>query len=442
MIALLLGCDCPSFAEMSVVDTTGRGDVAAAVELIEDFAAWTAVEGVCVPTVELVDDWGSYGGPHQPIWTNVDNASRSLRHSLCSALDHEQGFSAENPALFSDGTCIGCETAADFRAVDFASTCMDGPTDNDLFVQLAQMCDGVHWNEDDVFVQTEVFPGAPHEELRVTDTELHIEERSIRVGDTSLISDYGASGNELLVLTSWRSPPGWAKGIRRIDPDSGVTLGQVPLLFSDTVRYDGKLAVSDGPVYAYLEDYPAHTWTIYAVDLEAGRAEALGTTAMPDDNGHLIASGGELYVLGMNFTPEQGVARRWTPEGETDLPGALIPYSNARAAPDGFEYPVARGGLARFNAATGQFSELSIGPARSGAFFPWSADERLLTASARGLSPPVLLNVVTGEVSLPADPCQNLSWGPWSAALGDRNLVIGTGGAPEDHIGVREILRP
>jgi hypothetical protein len=66
MIALLLGCDCPSFAEMSVVDTTGRGDVAAAVEVIANR----------FPTPVARDEPLGPGGPRPPLPSGRSVASQ------------------------------------------------------------------------------------------------------------------------------------------------------------------------------------------------------------------------------------------------------------------------------------------------------------------------------------------------------------------------------
>ncbi|CAN0453397.1 unnamed protein product, partial [Ectocarpus fasciculatus] len=104
----MAGCGCPDFDEM-VVEQQAESLVwplQNVADTVDEFAAWTGRDGVCVPGIEVVqelDSQGVYRGPMRKIIVRagaVDGAI-TTRHELCHALDQGEKISREHKALFT-----------------------------------------------------------------------------------------------------------------------------------------------------------------------------------------------------------------------------------------------------------------------------------------------------------------------------------------------------
>lgn len=152
--AALTGCQpaCPPFDQVEVEDPQGllvptaRQGIQQA---IDDFAAWTARDGVCVPAVQVVDDrghwWaGYYLRPGAPIRVGpYPTRSYDLTlHELCHAIDEVEGIVDLHPRHFHEGLVDDGRywTPALRRAEGFARLCDDGPVDAAMRRRLVEEC--------------------------------------------------------------------------------------------------------------------------------------------------------------------------------------------------------------------------------------------------------------------------------------------------------------
>ena len=148
---LLAGCACPGFAEMEVTDPDDLVSPAFVAEIrraVDDFAAWTGRNGVCVPEARVAAP-GDVARHHRRsrhpnynrrrpllVHTGSSDPYRSTLHELCHALDEDLGgFSREHEALFEtpvedvywDGGSLDHGRWLE-REERFARACAQGPT--------------------------------------------------------------------------------------------------------------------------------------------------------------------------------------------------------------------------------------------------------------------------------------------------------------------------
>lgn len=137
LFAALVACSpCTSFSDM----TYSGPEEAELSALVAEFAGWTGREGVCVPSVAVVDEidgdpdlLGLYSGAGSPIVLARATGSygRVLRHELCHALDDQEAL-AETTAYALDSTTIDVTQypSSTLRLAEaFALACQDGPAD-------------------------------------------------------------------------------------------------------------------------------------------------------------------------------------------------------------------------------------------------------------------------------------------------------------------------
>ncbi|MFN7144683.1 MAG: hypothetical protein ACK4YP_12985 [Myxococcota bacterium] len=156
MLGLLLACACPDYGDMRVEDPLGIASaeqVTAAERAIADFAAWTTVEGVCVPSVDFVEDVGTEGAdgayvrPRYPIEVEplpAHHVYDLVLHELCHAWDTDQGRPSEGlPDLFpTTGHDVALAPDAYHQAGEsFAEACEGGIATARMEALLAERCD-------------------------------------------------------------------------------------------------------------------------------------------------------------------------------------------------------------------------------------------------------------------------------------------------------------
>ena len=170
-LALLCACTCPTFADMGVDDpdrVASNSTKSWIASGIKDFARWTGREGVCVPSVQLVDDeesdhGGLYQGAHQPILVQaaISDPHRITLHELCHAIDDEERLVNGHGALFPESADIGPEhypTKALRLAEAFARRCARGPQDGLALELLQDECGAdLNWTLGDGLVQGQVY---------------------------------------------------------------------------------------------------------------------------------------------------------------------------------------------------------------------------------------------------------------------------------------------
>lgn len=174
--AALTGCHptCPPFDQVEVEDPQGllvptaRQGIQQA---LDDFAAWTDRDGVCVPSVQVVDDrghwWaGYYLRPGAPIRVGpYPTRSYDLTlHELCHAIDEVEGIVDQHPRHFHEGLVDDGRywTPALRRAEGFAQLCDDGPVDAAMRRRLVEECGvGMALLPQRELLQDQVFLGVP-----------------------------------------------------------------------------------------------------------------------------------------------------------------------------------------------------------------------------------------------------------------------------------------
>lgn len=153
LLLLLGGCGCPTFREMHITDPDGVAvdqqlDLVA--HSLQRFQEWTALEGVCVPEIQVVDHLpgfdGFYAGPHRPIHINdrVDDPREITLHELCHGADDSLGFPSDaNASLFPETRIQNTDTYRTENARQreaFARACESGPRDFALLDALTPLC--------------------------------------------------------------------------------------------------------------------------------------------------------------------------------------------------------------------------------------------------------------------------------------------------------------
>lgn len=277
----LLGCrpDCPSFEQVQVDDPQGLLVPAARQgiqEALDDFAAWTDRDGVCVPSVRVVDDrghwWaGYYLRPGAPIRVGpYPTRSYDLTlHELCHAIDEVEGIVDQHPRHFHEGLIEDGRywTPALRRAEGFAQLCDDGPVDAALRRRLAQEC-GIGMAllpqrellQEQVFAGVEALPwdaptweGAPRPAVWLADLDADwttLSDRLALPGQELVLARPASPGRERpdgILLLALDPQTGAASPVARLDPGDLALDALAGAGFTLLPGDAGLLALSDAP---------------------------------------------------------------------------------------------------------------------------------------------------------------------------------------------------
>lgn len=201
----LIACTCLPFAEMDVTGDAGAEDLALVRGTLDQFAAWTAVDGVCVPEIEADPDipepfglpdayesGGVYRGEHQPIWVDVDageSAVDNTRHELCHALDMQLGLSTAHETLIPDVADPDLYPGTQAEKEDFAVLCQEWPTDTTFTSAVVDACGGEPVDSVAQFVLDEIYPGYPRLDLDPEPVSLQVDELTWAPADVGGLLD-------------------------------------------------------------------------------------------------------------------------------------------------------------------------------------------------------------------------------------------------------------
>lgn len=423
ILLILLACSCPSFEEMEVrdpddlVDETVIGEIRTA---ISDFAAETGREGVCVPAVDVVErvpGWGGEpacgdsGGLHSRIRVSADAGcawEETVTHELCHALDNLEGLSKAHPDEFPGDAIEEAYPKWMRPSEDFARSCEGGPFQCELDAAWDDACGDLSMDAGERMVQEQVYVDAPHLTVEDTDIALDVSERSLPLdGETQVLDATGVDGE--LWLTVWHYV-GEQRSTRllRLDPVTGDVLGDIELARLGDDAPAAKFAMSDSdPIVLVDSRFGDGPWAVERVDPSTGRVERLGWVHQPVNGS--AWSEGVLYVGG--WDGEDRLAQVWIWSGgeqrELVAPGSV---RTMRPIAGGVEAYTSVG-LARFDQ---ELSTWSTMPTLGGweGFARWSDTQRLFLAfggTADVGDRVVFLDVETGAIGLPVDPCTEVN---------------------------------
>lgn len=438
LLGYLAACGCPSFEEMEVTGTQDmelQGRLEAA---IDDFAAWTGREGVCVPGIEVQPAlWvageevgAAYAGPHAWIRMGSDpgHVERAALHELCHAIDEQEGHSAAQPELFSGDDVTNdalYPTEAARRGEHFARSCASGGSSYELIFATDDLCGVSRWGFDFAYIQREIYSALPRPTIEGSGVSFTTTSRELQVGTEVEVRDAVRSGDALLLLAEWPTAAGTEWGLVQIEPASGARLQTLPLGVGDSIGAGAELVRSDGPalVLTGVEGNRA----LLQVDLALGSVHALveGLDA-PGGSAPAAWSEGVLYVTGSRAdgTP---LTTAWSEEGARALEPLAPGYAIA-PVPGGVELYTSAGLQRYVGGAWVLVTDQNVGgPDVVPVLERWR-----LGSTLAGIGPAwVLIDAEDGSVGLPAE-CQGFedyvnSWVP----LGDQIWLVPTASADE-----------
>jgi len=149
----LVGCraDCPTWDELEVVHVSGEAteaELASYRAKVDEVATWTNLDGVCVPSIQVVRDHepplarhngtvGHYRGQGSPIQVDAGVGTDTIAHELCHAIDSDLGGSGSFfSERYSDAFYEAGQHKPDYVYSErdkvyegFAETCKVGPGD-------------------------------------------------------------------------------------------------------------------------------------------------------------------------------------------------------------------------------------------------------------------------------------------------------------------------
>ncbi|MDP2309575.1 MAG: hypothetical protein Q8P18_26375 [Pseudomonadota bacterium] len=246
----LLACACPTFEGLEVVDLTESGNATALARVavaVDTFEAWTAREGVCVASVEVVDEvegpaaFDAEGlnavGVFQPrarrieIGTAWFPLAETVTHELCHALDWQEDLSPARPDLFT-GEDLDAEgaypTDESKRAESFALACEVGGVDVSVELAFEEQC-GLGPVDELIdpttrFLAEEVFQAASRLDMSDEPVTLRRREVTLDVGDGRAVESVIGTPTDLyaLALEPSRRWDASTLTLSRLDPDTGA----------------------------------------------------------------------------------------------------------------------------------------------------------------------------------------------------------------------------
>lgn len=439
LLALSMGCACPTFADMAVEDPDGIAEPAFVAEMegaLADFAAWTAREGVCVPAIEVrarIDTWsedavGLYDEPGEPILVEpgASEPRRVALHELCHALEDQEDHTDAHPELFPASDVEiepGYHTYARRKTESFARRCEDGPAEIGLDLAVEAACGVELVGQTTRYLHDEIWVAAPALPIAEERVALSVETVAIPLDPAFYVYDAAVAGDDLLLLVDRFDvdDDAYAVEVLRVDPATGEVLGRVAVEPPGQWSGDGKLAASDDVPVALVGAYDAdgaHGYRAYALDLAAGTSTALPVDGVDGWVEAAAVSEGDLYVA-EGHAPMRG----W------DLAtGAALDVGDGgagwtlRPAAGGVEL-YGSGAIGRFDRASGAWTTTDL-PSGLGGYARLSETERLFLYGWGDGVAPVVVDVETGTIAIGQDPCGEPRGSLW-AELDDGALIVG-----------------
>lgn len=398
MLAALLACACPTFAEMEVVPVDESATEAVVDQVayaLAGFAAWTGDAGVCVPEIRVQEDlsepdgeawdgWevgGRYSGPRAAIRVDSDS-SPDLRtitfHELCHAADHEEGHSdaLSFPMLASRELFHGAHAVRE----DFAIACEGGPVDPTLDDAIVEDC-GTQpvLNDSRRYISDVVFPAAPRMVLGSALVPATGTQREWAGFPTWETVDDAVAYDEGIAILSHSSRN--RANVRLYDPSLATPLGEVLVNLSWSAdRLE--LVASDGLPYLRATLEHQELVGLFELDPSVGASRLVPILDLPARS-PLAVSDGRVYAMA------EGHLRAWTLDGvEEALPSPVALFGDTLAASqvwpedDGIGF-FTEGRLGRFHADTGEWTA-EAAPGTVDARIPLGDGRALVIASWAG----------------------------------------------------------
>ncbi|MDP2314341.1 MAG: hypothetical protein Q8P41_15675 [Pseudomonadota bacterium] len=462
----LLACACPTFEALEVSDRTQAGNATAFARVsdaVDLFAAWTARDGVCLDTVEVVDTielpevldvdgWQTLGVFHGgrrrvEIAAAYFPLAETVTHELCHALDYMEDLAEARPDIFTGEDLEVPEaypTDELKRAEAFAQACEVGGVDVSIELAYESVCwvepFGQLLDPTARFLAEEVFPGASR--LAVSDAPVALRRRELTldlpVGGVESVIGTPTDLYALVQHASRRQPRSYTLTLSRLDPDTGAARSEQTLDLP-AGYWHGKLLASDGPplllVWNTFREDPVAT--VYAIDGDT--LLPLGFT-LPEPwniegavfDGVLVSTTqtirsvvtGDVYLFG-------GV-RAWDLATGLDHPlsfpedewGLSVWASGFLPGPDGLEM-VSTDGYSRLDLATGTWSRDPSPPYARGLLR--LGDKRIHLVSLAYQFEFVVHDLAEDTWSFVEGACEDDLGSPYTAAyaqVGDRAFIV------------------
>ena len=253
---LLSGCQgesCPTFNDLEVTNPDGAApeSIIAEVEAaVDQFAAWTGREGVCVGEARLVpelytSDGTAAAGLNHDGWIEIDYDSSMhidgvVYHELCHAVDRVAGwFSETRPDWFP----------SDEPHEDFAYACEDGPQSISLIEGVEQACGEDLGTSRQRYINTVVYTAAEVPDNPPAGTLPISLERTAIQGLPEHWSYFVPGGSFVYLLSSEAGDDDEVAELvlNEVDPQGAVVVGRYSVVAEDDGDYE-LLASDDGPL--------------------------------------------------------------------------------------------------------------------------------------------------------------------------------------------------
>ena len=444
LLARLLGCACSSFDEMEVEDRDGaeEGVLNAVRDAITTFAAETGRDGVCVPTVSVRDDvtygdvevQGQYRGPHASILVDstASGTNETVTHELCHAIDELEGLVDANPDLFPGDEVEEelYDTNALRQAEDFARACEGGARRFELTASLDDACGEATLDPGERFVQEHVYTGADRLSIDDAGVALHVEERGFALDEGMQVLDAVGVDGELWLMVWRKFYVQYTTLLVRLDPVTGSSLGTLEIVPPGRDAVGARFAVSDADPIVLVDR--GATWAVLRVDPLDVAVDPLDEIPDAGWSAGAAWSEGVLYTAGFRSEGDQIAYAVWAWEDGEEQ--ALIPPDRVlvmRPEVGGVQMFMGTG-VAHYARRSDAWSTVPTWNTWSG-FARWGPDWHLFLTYYDSSFTPALVDVETGAVGLPDDPCIRLPQrGAFWAEVGDEVLILGKSTAGED----------
>lgn len=297
----LLACGCPTFAEMEVCGDADATFLAEVQGALDDFAAWTGREGVCVPEVRVEEELGDgrvqgrYRGPHSAILLSrdaVDPRTVTL-HELCHALDEREGLA--DPEVFEPVEADDDYPTRDLRIAEgFADRCQEGAEDLGLLAGVDDACGPGSLDAADRYLYEHVYTAAPHTQLSEEPAPWRLTVDGLTLPQGWTIYDGAVAGGRAWLLVDWFvvEEDQYAIGVAEV---LGADVGE-PVRLPAEAPSGGRLARTDGALVALVTD--GESTLAYAVDEVPTPLSFEGLPRYPDT---AAVQDGVLYVRGFSL---------------------------------------------------------------------------------------------------------------------------------------------
>lgn len=279
---LSVGCGCPDLADIEITDPDGvatEGMVEELSQAVEDFAAWTGRDAVCVGELRIQEDVAWHGGDSSPSGRlqpgrkriSIEASGENLReiafHELCHALDHEEQLAWPNRASL-DTSLVPSGSCTDDRCLveeAFATACEAGPQQAwPLAAVVEDSCGGPAIQPIWRMLYEEVWVGFPYQPSPTERVPIDVDR--VELGGTlppigASTTLLGSGGDDLFVLEGGVQ----SVTLSRVDPERGVVRASFSLGASELEDWAIISGVGDsGPLL--LNRWSSHT-NAYRYDL-------------------------------------------------------------------------------------------------------------------------------------------------------------------------------